>query len=243
MLGRPIRCLPSRGRSIVQYSKSSTLASALSIGAHGADFDIQDLGTSPQTVTLNTTVSGSTIIVAKGGLIGGSTNPTYNGISMGTALRSSVYIGDMWSGYGLELHGLTNVSGGTGHLVSVTKSTPVNESTLMAVEIKGGLTIQDTSIVARGRAGAGVSYTSNSVVTTGPAILVAFWGGDGETITNPQSASPESGWTMLDSLFVTATSYVQMASAYKAVNAGTHTVTWTPDANQGAVLILVAVQV
>lgn len=214
-----------------------------SVGAHGSDFDIQDSGTSPTTVTLTTQAAGSSIVALLGGFLTGQFGtPTYNGTSMGSAIRSSVYFADKYSGYGNQIHALANISGGSGHVVSSTKSTAANESTLIAVEVKGGVTIQASSIVARDAPGAGVAYTSNSVTTTGPALLVAFWGGDGDTTTNPQTANVENGWTMVESLFVTATAYVQAAAAVKQVGAGTHTVSWTPVANQGAILALVAVQ-
>ena len=92
-------------------------------------------------------------------------------------------------------------------------------------------------------AGAGVPYTSAAVTTTGSALLIAAWGGDGGVGTVNQTATPGSGWTLIESLFLGSTAYIQAAVAVKAVSAaGTYTCDWTPAEDQGAILFLAAVQ-
>lgn len=125
----------------------------------------------------------------------------------------------------------------------MTKVTTTAESTLMLVEVTGASVIQDTSIVARQRQGAGVAYSSASVTTTGPALLVSIWGGDGDTNFTDQSATPEAGFEVIESLFLGQTAYIQAACAVKRVNAaGTYTCAWTPTQNQGGIVALAAIQ-
>lgn len=217
-------------------------SSAIALGDHDGDWDIQGSGTSPQTVTLDTQAAGSSLIVVTltdPGIYG---TPTDNYSNTYSLLESSGYHGGMWSPFGMEVYGKAAAAGGSSHAVSISKSSASEESTLVVVEAKG-TTIQDTSIVTRAGAGAGVAYTSASVTTTGPALLIAAWGGDGGPAVTDQTATPEAGWTLVESLFLGSTSYIQAAVAVKAVSgAGTYTCGWTPTQDQGAILFLAAVQ-
>lgn len=211
------------------------------LGAHAADWDLEGPGTSPQEVTLTTQASGSSLIVATFGRAANYSAPTDNKGNTLALLESSGYASGLWSGYGLEAYGVANAASGSGHTVSLTKVNGYEESTLIAVEAKGA-TIQDTSVVNRAGAGAGVPYTSASVTITGPALLVSVWGGDGGFGIS-QEANPEAGWTSIESLNLPDTSYIQAHCAVKRVSAaGTYTVDWTPVANQGAIIFLAAVQ-
>ena len=216
--------------------------SGVSLGDHDGDWDIQGSGTSPQTVTLTTQASGSTLIVVTltdPGIYGTPTDTYSNAYSL---LESSGYHGGLWSPFGMEVYGKAGAAGGSSHAVSISKSSASEESTLIAIEATGA-TIQDTSIVTRAGAGAGVPYTSASVTTTGSALLIAAWGGDGGVGTVNQTATPGSGWTLIESLFLGSTAYIQAAVAVKAVSAaGTYTCDWTPAEDQGAILFLAAVQ-
>jgi hypothetical protein len=217
-------------------------AGAIALGDHGGDWDIQGSGTSPQTVTINTQAAGSSLIVVTLSDLSIYGTPTDNKSNTFTLLESSGYHGGLFTGFGLEVYGKANAAGGSSHAVSIAKSTATEESTLIVVEAKGA-TIQDTSIVTRAGAGDGVAYTSASVTTTGPALLISAWCGDGFVGITDMSAAPENGWTLIDSLFLTATSYIQAAVAVKAVtSAGTYTCDWTPANSQGAILFLAAVQ-
>lgn len=212
------------------------------LGVHGSDFDIENSGTSPQTVTRNTAASGSSILAI---LFGEFTNcgaPSDNKGNTYTLLENSEYF-DLWAGFGLELYGKANAAGGSSHALSMAKVTTTAESTLMLVEVTGASVIQDTSIVARQRQGAGVPYSSASVTTTGPALLVSIWGGDGDTNFTNQSATPEAGFEVIESLFLGQTAYIQAACAVKRVNAaGTYSCAWTPTQNQGGIVALAAIQ-
>lgn len=212
------------------------------LGGHGSDFDIQGSGTSPQTVTINTQTAGSSLIVVTLSDPGIYGTPTDNKGNTLTLLESSGYHGGLWAPFGMEVYGKASAAGGSSHAVSITKSTATEESTLIVIEGVGA-SIPDTSIVTRAGAGAGVAYTSASVTTTGPALLVSACGGDGGVDTTDQTATPEAGWTTIESLFLGLTAYIQCAVAVKRVSAaGTYTCSWTPVENQGAILFLAAVQ-
>jgi hypothetical protein len=213
-----------------------------SLGDHGGDWDIEGSGTSPQVVTINTQTSGSSLVVVTFARLANYGTPTDNKGNTLTLLESSGYHGGAYPDYGMEVYGVANAAGGSSHAVTLTKTTANEESTLIVVEGKG-TTIQDTSIVTRAGAGAGVAYTSASVTTTGPALLIAAWGGDGNSGTNDQTATPENGWTLVESLYIGQTAYIQAGVAVKAVSgAGTYTCDWTPVENQGAILFMAAVQ-
>jgi len=214
------------------------------LGDHLGKWDIQGSGVSPDTVTLNTQASGSSMVVCTLGDPGVNTVPTDNKGNTYTSLLSNGYFGGAFAPFNMIVYAKTNAAGGSSHIVSMSKpSNTVQESTLIGVETKNSLTIQSSSIVARATGGAGVAYTSASVTTTAPALLLTFWGGDGAQTLTDQSAAPASGWTMTDSLFLGLTSYIQAAAAYKLVTAaGTYTVDWTPTQSQGAIIALIALQ-
>lgn len=215
------------------------------LGAHGKDFDLDTQGTSPSTVTLDTQVSGSSLIVASFGEFARYAIPADGKGNTLSLLETSGYNGGLWPGFGLELYGKADMAGGASHTVSLTKSTGFEgeESTLLVAEVIGGRTIQDTSVVTRAGAGAGVAYTSAAVTVTGPAILLAVWSGDASGNISSMDAAPEAGWTLLEYDFRVWTAYIQAALAYKRVaTAGDYTCAWTPAGNQGAILALAAVQ-
>ena len=87
----------------------------------------------------------------------------------------------------------------------------------------------------------GNPITSQSIVTTGPATLIAFWWGDADG-SMAHTAVPNNGFAVIDS-FLDAGNLVQCAVAVKRVEAaGTYSVTWTSVPGQGAQLWIVAVQ-
>lgn len=213
------------------------------LGGHNGDWQLDGSGTSPQTTTLTTQTSGSSLIVC---VLGDSTSqqtPTDNKSNTFTLLRQSGYSGGQWAPYDMRVYGKANAAGGSSHTVSVVKSfAPTAEATLIVIEGTGTV-IQDSSIVARAAAGAGMAATSGTVTTTGPALLVSFWSGDGGLGTTDQTATPSAGWTTTDSLFLGSTAYIQAAAAVRQVSsAGTYSVDWTPAANQGAILFIAAIQ-
>jgi hypothetical protein len=215
-----------------------------SIGLHAIDYDIQGEGTSPMTATLGATQSsGSTIVACSATYLSDTGAPTDNKGNTYSLLEAEGYYGGQWPGYGPEIYACANAVGGAGHALSVAKpGYPTDESTIIAVEVKNGGVIQDSSIVARQSAGASANLVSASVTTTGPAVLVSFWNGDGAPVV-PLAAQPEAGWTEVREVALDGVFHIQMACAVKEVTAaGTYTCTWTPSGNQGGVIAMVAVQ-
>lgn len=137
---------------------------------------------------------------------------------------------------GTALYGFPAIAGGNGHVI--TTNTPSNdEITLAAVEVINATHIQQFVWSEQLQA----PLTSQSVTTTGPATLVAFWWGDAGV--NPdKTATPNNGFAVIDSILL-AGELVQCSVAVKNVSeAGTYDVTWAATPLQGAQLWLVAVQ-
>lgn len=215
------------------------------LGNHGSDFDLEAAGTTPIGCAITTQALGSSIVIACLGRLIDFGAPTDNKGNTYSLLESSGYHGGLWSGYGMELYGKADAAGGSSHTMQFAKTgNAADEASFLAAEVKGGTVIQDSSIVTRAGAGDGVAYTSASVDTTGPALLIALWAGDGGVGVASQTVVQEAGWEMIESLFLTNTAYIQAAMAAKRVSgAGTYTCDWAPVASQGAILGLVAVQV
>ena len=217
-----------------------------SLGAHGSNFQIDTLGTTPSTVALATTrAAGSTIIVgAWYNPVDSPSAPTDNkGNTYTQFLTISGYAGGLYAPMTAAFFSATNALGGLGHTTSIGKNTPTKEISQVTFEVQGAKTIQSTSIVNPAAAGAGVAASSGNVTTTGPALLISMWGGDGSASVTDQSAVPSAGWQMIEYLFLGLTSYIQVACATRYVQAaGTYSLTWTPVANQGAIIALIAMQ-
>lgn len=165
----------------------------------------------------------------------------------GNAVGSALYDQDgyyagQWSPYGMRVYKYPIQFGGAGHVVRYTNiSTPTDEETFIACEIKNASVLQDSSLVLRQTGGAGVPYTSGNVTTTRPAVLVTVWSGDGAT--GDHDANPTSGWTKFAAVNRPGASYIQAACAYKQVpDKGTYSVDWTPTGNEGAIVFLGAFQ-
>lgn len=219
--------------------------SGIALGNHAGDWDEDGSGTSPTSVTINTQVSGSSLAIMTFTDPGIYTTPTENKGNSGKIqlYESSGYAGGLWAPYGMEYYGIPNAFGGSSHTFQFTKTDAVRESTLIVVEVTGAPVIEDTSITNVAAAGAGVPYSSATVTTSGPAMLVATWGGDGGVGMPTQVVNVEDGWTMIESDFRTGIAYIQAAVAVKYVpTAGTYSVQWTPVGNQGAILALSAHQ-
>lgn len=233
-------------RSLIGRNTGVALLNGPTLGGHNADFQIQDSGTSPATVTFNSQPSGSTILgylMCAFSEIGPVADNKGNGAF--TLLDSSAYAGGLWPDYGLEVYSKTGAVGGSSHTLSATKSIHTTyESTLIGVEIRGAGTIQDHSIVARAAAGAGVPTSSGNVTATVAARLVACWTGDGGTSLPSQAVTLPDGWSFVESLFLAGTSYIQACVAVKddVVPAGTYSMAFTPVSNQGGIVSLLALQ-
>ena len=154
-------------------------------------------------------------------------------VQIGTA---QVY--SLWPSSGTALYVSAPATGGTSHLVGATKLSQYDETTMSVVEVRNGGYLQD---VKWREALAGNPLTSASVTTTGPALLVAWWWGDGD-VNGDKTSVPDNGFSVIHSI-LQAGGLVQCAVAVRQVSAaGTYNVTWTSTPMQGAQLWIAAIQ-
>jgi hypothetical protein len=120
-----------------------------------------------------------------------------------------------------------------------------DETTLSAVEVKGATTIEDSNWVERIAAN---TISNANVHTNGAAMLIAWWWGSGgvRTVGELLKAIPGNGFTLIPNatglVRLSKSGYIQVAAAYRMVNAaGDYNVTWQTD-NEGAQLYLVALR-
>lgn len=227
---------------------------ALSLGVYNLEYHLETGGVTPISVNIGTTqASGSAIVVAHFGRftsLGTPTDNKSNSFDNGTPdyREQSGYAGGLWSGFGMSLFARPSAAGGANHTISVAKSgTATEEATLIACEVKGGGVIQDTSIVARAAAGANAALNGANVTTTGPALLVGLWTGDGGVDTDPQDVNAGDNWTLLTQIALEAAQapngHIQAALLVRQVlTAGDYALQVRPQANQGGILGCVAVQ-
>lgn len=219
-----------------------------SLGAHNsrADEDNAAGNPDPATVVLAGTIAGSVRIIFDAGEFARMATPTDNLGSTVTKLGGDQgYFVTDWPGFGCRAYYVASASGGGSYTVSVDKDNafPLEEITVAVLEVINGTTVTATSGNAD-RPGAGVSYSSPSITVSGPAVIFAFWTGDGATATNPKDVAVSgTGWSLVEWSFKDNKPYVQFAIAVRTVTAaGTYSCTWTPTANQGAAMKMVAVQ-
>lgn len=215
-------------------------AAAPGAGEHAVSFyylsenDSTNLSTRP----MDTKATGSTMLVGvgRGNFSEFGTLPSDNKGSGSYQQLGTAHPYTSWSTSGTALYACPSVNGGNGHVVSIGTSA-WQELTMVAVEVVNGGTVQDfkwNEVLA------GNPLTSQSVTTTGPAVLVAFWWGDGSQ--GPHAVTPNNGFVLADSVLLSGW-VVQCAVAMRVVTApGTYDVTWSESPDQGAQLWLVAVQ-
>lgn len=211
------------------------------LGAHtllkvGEGDGVNPAMTSP----ITTQASGSSLIVFNGGYTGNLTTPSDTYSNAWTQVGIPVF----YNGYSEAFAATGYVSlaarGGANHTVSIAKPFRSNgEISLPFIEIVNAGVLHD---VAQNYPASGLTLTSGSVTTTGPAMLVALWWGDGGV--KDMTAVPNNGFTIIDSfLHLPDNSGVQCAVAVRQVNAaGTYNVTWTDNPSQGAILWLFSFQ-
>jgi hypothetical protein len=126
--------------------------------------------------------------------------------------------------------------------VIATNTPPQDEVTLAAVEVARTKIVDvKWSEAFPGKLFGRYTVRSESVTTTGPATLVAFWWGEAG-IRYAQTAVPDGGFKVLGSV-LEAGSLVQCAVAVKEVAAaGKYSVRWTATPRQAAQLWLIALQ-
>ena len=128
--------------------------------------------------------------------------------------------------------------GGERHVVEVAKpGRPEGELTLPLVEIRDGARLVDASQVY---APPGTRLESGVVETDGPALLVAFWFGDGRGLRH--RAEPGDGFRVVERFTdLPPNSAVQCVVAVREVDrAGRWSVAWDTEPAQGAPLWLFA---
>lgn len=128
--------------------------------------------------------------------------------------------------------------GGPNHLVSITKTgEPAGELTMPVVEVRGAGRLIDSAV---NYAPHGTLLASGAVTIDGPALLVAFWWGDGGGLHH--SAAPDNGFAVIEQFTdLPPGSAVQCVVAAREVEgAGTYQVTWSTSPAQGAPLWLFA---
>jgi hypothetical protein len=212
--------------------------SSPALGAHGLVFTRQGVGQTQVVTTLTTQARGSILLAGVGrGAIVGHRLPTDSRSSTFSQLGTSHNYSRNYPTSGTALYAATSVSGGSGHAVRAANDDALDEVTLGVVEVQNG-----TSITHRwNEVFAGAPLTSQSITTTGPALLVAYWWGDADG-SAAHTAVPNNGFTVIESALGVG-NFVQCAIAVRQVStAGTYNVTWTSNTNEGAQLYLIAIQ-
>ena len=209
------------------------------LGAHGLVYNRDGVARAPlSTKALGTRTTGSTLLACVGrGVVSTHARPADN---KGNAYlqAGSTHTYTLWPTSGTALYVSEKASGGAGHAVTVAKLAPADETTLSVVEVINGGVLGEVkwSEVLAGR-----PQTSESVTTSGPALLIAWWWGDAN-VKFDKTAVPDNGFTVIDAILLEG-ALVQCAVAVRQVSeAGTWRVTWTATPVQGAQLWIAAVQ-
>ena len=185
-----------------------------------------------------TTNPGSMLLACVGrGNVNAHAAPTDNKgntfVQIGTARVYSQYPSS-----GTALYASAPANGGPSHIVSASKLSQYDETTMSVVEVRNGGFMQDAKW---NEVLGGNPLTSASVTTTGPALLVAWWWGDAPE-PGDKTALPNNGFSVIHSVLY-AGALVQCAVAVRQVSAaGTYNVTWAATPTQGAQLWIVAIQ-
>ncbi|HEY2624254.1 MAG TPA: hypothetical protein VGI53_12475 [Dyella sp.] len=211
------------------------------LGAHTLLTHSEGMGVSPAvTAAIDTQPEGSSLIVLNGGYAGNAATPVDSYANHWKRVGGSVVYNGYDGAFNVTAYVVPSAKGGKGHTVSIAKrGNPAGEISVPFVEIMHAGVLKD---VAQAYPASGLVLTSGNVTTTGPAILVAVWWGDGAF--KHMTTRPDSGFTMIDSyLMLPDNSGVQSAVAYKQVaGAGTYNVSWIGSPIQGAILWLFAFQ-
>ncbi len=209
------------------------------LGAHGLNYHAYD--DNPATITLNLRrrqPGSSFVLVGVGGLVASFAAPlgaTGNSFTAhGPVLQYVPY-----PGYGNALFACSDYQAGTRLAISSTKQTDLGgEFTLTAVEILDANKLQALSI---NYPKADQPQRSDTVTTTGPALLLAWWWGDADG-KRAHTAHPGAEFVVLESILLRG-GLVQCCLAYRLVEeAGNYDVTWQSSPKQGAILWLAALQ-
>ncbi len=209
------------------------------LGSSGLTF--QDYQDNPPQISVSLSevqTTGSIVITGLGGEKGNLTVPSDSAGNSYTQ-RGAILLYDTFPDYGNALAYASNARGGQPLVITATKlGVPSDEMTITAVEVTNASRISDFNI---NYPRAGQLGRSGSVTTTGPAILLAWWWGDGDS-SLAHVATPNNGFTVINEILLPG-GLVQCCVAYRKVSvAGTYDVTWSMLAQEGAILWLVAVE-
>lgn len=212
------------------------------LGEHTLLTRDENFGSNPVTsAPINTQPSSSSIIAWSMGWQNNAGAPSDNKGNAYTLLSGpNTY--SSGGPFSTQMYAKTGANGGSGHMLSFPEAGAGNtdgEITCPIVEVRYGTRVEDFSYLYHTGSG---TMVATAVDTTGPAVLLALWGGDAFGLTH--DATPSAGWTVIESyLDLGPTSGVQVALAYKIVSApGNYGVTWTSGSDTGAALYMVAVQ-
>lgn len=148
-----------------------------------------------------------------------------------------------WAASGQHLYYSKGVVGSSGLVITESMASNRNDEVTMSVVAVRGNTVQ--AAVAETPSPGPVS--TPTLTTSGPAVLLSSWWGDGAFC--QVSASPSAGWTKLHELnkAVFVGGCIQTALAYRVVSgAGTFSCAWSADdggaGTQGGVAYIVSVE-
>ena len=209
------------------------------MGAHGLNYNRNGVVAAPlSTPSMTTRASGSSLLACVGrGVYADHVPPTDNKGNAYAQLGTG-HTYKLWTSSGTALYACEQAVGGAGHVVTAAKRSAADETTLSVIEIANGGMVRE---VKWKEVLAGSPLTSQSVTTTGPAVIVAWWWGDAAEPSN-KTAVPDNGFTVVDSILLSG-ALVQCAAAVRQVGAaGTYQVTWTSTPLQGAQLWIAVVQ-
>lgn len=213
---------------------------APALGVHALSYNF--LGLSPSRTLgarlARTPDSGSTLLVSVGrGVSSAHAAPTDNKANVFRQVEGT-HAYALWPKSGTALYACAQAAGGPDHLVSVSKAVVTDETTISVVEIVNAGVVVDAkwSEVLKGR-----PTTTETVTTTGPALIVAWWWGDAD-VAHYKTARPDNGFRVIDSVLRRG-ALVQCAVAVRTVaTAGSYRTTWSATPAQGAQLWIAAVQ-
>lgn len=211
------------------------------LGAHTLLTHSEGMGVTPAVSSpIDTQPTGSSFIVINSGYAKNANAPVDSYANRWKRVGDTV----VYNGYGDSFNVTAYVAlagkGGAKHTVRIDKSGyPEGEISVPFIEIAHAGLLQDA---VQNYPQPGLVLTSGSVTTTGPAVLVAVWWGDGAF--KHMTTRPDNGFTLIESyLMLPDNSGVQCAVAYKQVQAaGSYNVRWIGSPIQGAILWLFAFQ-
>ena len=212
---------------------------ATRLGAHTLLAQGEGAGISPAvTSPISTQPAGSALIAFNAGYAVNESPPTDSQGNLWTALGPPVVYAGYQGRFDVKAYLALHARGGAAHTLSVVKNGNARgELTLPFIEIRNAGRLQD---VASNYAPAARTQRSARVTTTGPALLLALWWGDGAFL--EQSARPSSGFAVIENFVrLPEGSAVQCVVAVRNVEAaGTYDVEWSVSPAQRAPLWLLA---